>query len=59
MIHSVGGSLSPLQVECGVPLGCEAAAHATRINLQNIPSDHILIKLDFQYAFNSQKGQNA
>ena len=53
VIHYVGSSLSPLQVGCGVPLGCEAAAHATRIYLQNIPSDHILIKLDFQNAFNS------
>ena len=48
VIHSVGSSLG-----CGVPLGCEAAAHATRLYLQNIPSDHILIKLDFQNAFNS------
>ena len=53
VIHSVGSSLSPLQVGCGVPLGCEATARATRIYFQNIPSDHILIKLDFQNAFNS------
>ena len=53
MIHSVGVLFSPLQVGCGVSLGCEAAAHATRIYLQNIPSDHILIKFDFQNAFNS------
>ena len=53
VIHSVGGSLSPLQVGCGVPLGCEAAAHAARIYLKNIPSDHILMKFDFQNAFNS------
>ena len=53
VIHSVGGSLSPLQVGCGVPLGCKVAAHATRIYLRNIPSDHILITFDFQNAFNS------
>ena len=51
VIHSVGGDLAPLQLGCGVPLGCEAAAHASRRFLHHMPSDHLLVKLDFKNAF--------
>jgi len=45
--------LAPLQVGVGSPLGAEAAAHATRRYIQELPEDHILVKLDFKNAFNS------
>ena len=38
--YSIGSELAPLQLGCGVPLGCEAAAHATRLYLQSMPSNH-------------------
>ena len=53
VIHSVVGDLALLQLGCGVPLGCEAAAHASRRFLHHMPSDHLLVKLDFKNAFNS------
>ena len=51
--HSIESELAPLQLGCGVPLGCEAAAHATRLYLQSMPSNHLLAKLNFRNAFNS------
>ena len=53
VMHSVGGDLAPLQLGCGVPLGCEAAAHATRQFLHHMPPDHVIAKVDFKNAFNS------
>ena len=50
---TVGADLVPLQLGCGVPLGCEAAAHATRQYLHHMPQYHLLLKLDFRNAFNS------
>ena len=44
--------LAPLQLGYGTPHGSEAAAHAAHIYLQNLPSDHLLLKLDFKNAFN-------
>ena len=37
--HSIGSELAPLQLGCGVPLGCEAAAYATRLCLQSMKTD--------------------
>ena len=45
-------SLAPLQLGYGTPHSSEGAAHAARIYLQNLPSDHLLLKLDFKNAFN-------
>ena len=53
VMHSIGSELAPLQLGCGVPLGCEAAAHATRLYLQSMPLNHILVKVDFRNTFNS------
>ena len=50
--HSLGMELAPQQLWCGVPLGCETAAHASRLFLQNMTSTHLLLKLDFKNAFN-------
>ena len=44
--------LAPLQLGYGTPHGSEAAVHAAHIYLQNLPSDHLLLKLDFKTAFN-------
>ena len=49
----MGSGLAPQQLGCGVPLGCEAAAHATRLYLHNMPPGHLLLKLDFINAFNT------
>ena len=53
VLHSVGSGLLSQQLGCGVPLGCEAAAHATRLYLRSIPPGHLLFKLDLKYAFNT------
>lgn len=45
--------LSPVQVGVGVAGGAEATVHATRRLLQNLPDDHVFVKLDFTNAFNS------
>jgi len=47
--------LAPSQSGFGIKGGAEAAAHATRRYLQDMPSDHILLKLDFKNAFNSMR----
>ena len=41
------------QLGFGVPLGAEAAVHASRVYLQDMPDRHLLLKLNFRNAFNS------
>ena len=43
----------PIQLGVGIPGGCEAAVHASRIFLQQLPDNYVLAKLDFANAFNS------
>src|SRR6218665_1554416 len=43
---------APLQLGVGTPGGCEAAAHAARRFLADLPSGSVLVKLDFNNAFN-------
>ena len=45
--------LSPRQLGYGVRGGAEAAVHATRAFLSKMISGHVVVKLDFQNAFNS------
>ena len=45
--------LAPRQLGFGVPGGAEAAVHATRRYLQNLPPGHVILKIDFSNAFNS------
>ena len=45
--------LAPKQLGVGVPGDAEAAVHATRRYLDNLPQGHILLKVDFSNAFNS------
>jgi len=42
-----------LQIGVGVLGGAEAASHAARRYVSNMPEDHVIIKLDFKDAFNS------
>ena len=52
--NSISDFLQPTQFGFGVPLGCEAIAHAVRTYISSSHSnDHILVKLDFSNAFNS------
>ena len=43
----------PHQRGVGTPGGCEATVHSTRRYLENLPPDHVLVKLDFSNAFSS------
>ncbi|NJL56118.1 hypothetical protein HC928_13760 [bacterium] len=52
-VEHLASFFSPTQLGVGVKCGCEAAIHATRRFLQNLPENHILVKLDFKNAFNS------
>ena len=45
--------LQPRQVGVGVACGAEAAIHATRRYISQLPSGHAFIKLDFANAFNT------
>jgi hypothetical protein len=45
--------LSPRQLGFGVSGGAEAAAHATRLYLNDMTPDKVLIKVDFSNAFNT------
>ena len=51
--HSLGRSMAPHQLGCGTPLSCEAAAHDAHIYIQNLPPGHVMLKLNFQNAFNT------
>ena len=51
-MQAMGALLAPHQLGYGVPLGAEAAVHATRIFLQNLQPGHLILKLDFRNAFN-------
>jgi len=47
--------LQPLQLGDGVKGGIEAAVHAARRLVQDLPTDHAVVKLDFLNAFNCVK----
>ena len=49
----LGDHFSPSQFGVGVKWGWEAAIHATRRYCSAMPSDHVLVKLDFKNAFNT------
>lgn len=52
-LASLGDKLLPEQLGLGTPGGCEAAVHATRRYLSDMPEDFVVAKLDFCNAFNS------
>ena len=53
VVDDMADLLSPRQLGYGVKGGAEAAVHATRRYLTNLPSGHALLKFDFKNAFNS------
>ena len=53
VVDEMAELLSPRQLGYGVRGGAEAAVHAGRKYLQDLPSGHVLLKLDFKNAFNS------
>ena len=55
VIHRMGSLLSPLQLGYGTLLGAEAAAHSARLYLKDLPPDHVLVKLNFKNAFNTDR----
>ena len=55
VMERMGQYLAPLQLGYGTPLGAEAAVHASRSYLHLLPSDHVLLKLDFRNLQYSQK----
>ena len=48
-----GSTLAPLQLGFGVPSGCEAAVQAAHQYLASMPSNYVLLKINFRNAFNS------
>jgi hypothetical protein len=52
-LQALGESLLPFQLGVGVSGGCEAAVHATRRFIADMPDDFVVAKLDFSNAFNS------
>ena len=52
-ITNLSGYFYPRQLGVGTSGGCEAAVHASRRYLENMPRDKIMVKLDFSNAFNS------
>ena len=50
---SMSALLAPHQLGVGIPLGCEAAAHAARIFLHDMVTGNVLLKLDVSNAFNT------
>jgi len=49
----LSSSLQPVQLGVGVHGGCEAAVHATRRFIADMPDDWVVAKLDYSNAFNS------
>jgi Reverse transcriptase (RNA-dependent DNA polymerase) len=52
-LSRLSSHFAPLQLGVGTPGGCEAATHAARRFLADLPSGAVLVKLDFTNAFNS------
>ena len=52
-ISSLGDYFAPTQLGVGISGGCEAAVHAARRFIENMPSDYVVAKLYFSNAFNN------
>jgi hypothetical protein len=52
-IACISTKMLPEQLGLGSPGGCEAAVHATRRFISNMPDDYVIAKLDFSNAFNN------
>ena len=53
VFDDMGSLFFPHQLGFGTPMGAEAIVHATRKYLSNLEDGHLMLKLDFQNAFNS------
>ena len=51
-MDAMGLLLAPCQLGYGIALGCEAAVHTTRLYLNNLERGQVILKLDFENAFN-------
>ena len=51
-MDAMGLLLAPRQLGYGTALGCEAAVHASRLYLSNLQPGQVILKLDFENAFN-------
>ena len=51
--EKLAAQLAPIQLGIGIPGGAEAAVHALRRYAEDLPNDHIIVKLDFTNAFNT------
>jgi Reverse transcriptase (RNA-dependent DNA polymerase) len=54
-ISKLSTYFAPLQVGIGVPAGCEAAIHAVRRFINGMSEEQVVVKLDFENAFNSMR----
>ena len=52
-INKLAAQFAPIQLGVGVPGGAEAAVHATRRYVMSMSNENVLVKLDFENAFNS------
>ena len=53
VLLSLGNKLLPTQLGLGSSGDCEAAVHATRRFINDMPADFVIAKLDFSNAFNN------
>ena len=51
--EKLAAQLAPIQLGVGIPVGAEAAVHALRRYAEDLPNDHIIVKLDFTNAFST------
>ena len=52
-VHKLSDLLQPTQLGVGVKGGCEAAVHASRRLIADMPAGWVMAKLDFSNAFNT------
>ena len=52
LTDTLGSELASVQLGFGSRDGCEAA-HATRIFVETVPADHVIVKIDMRNAFNA------
>ena len=52
-LRKLANYFCPIQVGVAASGGCEAAIHATRRFLQDMPNDEAIVKIDFANAFNT------
>ena len=52
-VNKLSAQFAPIQLGVGVPGGAEAAVHATRRYVMSMSNENVLVKLDFENAFNS------